>query len=148
MTHKVYEPYIRAQLEPAAHCCGVVVLNLPIGSSTALILRTRVPRTARWLTRVSRPQNLWCDVTKAVLFAPPKWNALQGGKACLLIRKNDHLTPTREIRQRVRALARHHPNTTQVEVSKTRLARLHRGKAEVSCCSTPTHQPMCSTFRI
>ena len=69
-----------------------------------------MPRTARWLTRVSRPQNLWCDVTKAVLFAPPKWNTLQGGKACLLIRKNDHFTPTREIRQRVRALARHHPN--------------------------------------
>jgi len=27
-----------------------------------------------------------------------------GGKACLLIRKHDHFTPTREIRQHVRAL--------------------------------------------
>ena len=30
----------------------------------------------------------------------------EGGKACLSIRKHDHVTPTREIRRHVRALAR------------------------------------------
>jgi len=34
---------------------------------------------------------------------------LAGGEACLLIRKHDHFTPTREIRRHVRALARNHP---------------------------------------
>ena len=33
----------------------------------------------------------------------------QGGKACSLIRKHDHFTPTREIKRHVRALARNHP---------------------------------------
>ena len=33
----------------------------------------------------------------------------EGGEACLLIRKQDHFTPTREIRRHVRALARNHP---------------------------------------
>ena len=32
-----------------------------------------------------------------------------GGKACLLIRKHDHFTPTREIERHVRALARNNP---------------------------------------
>jgi len=32
-----------------------------------------------------------------------------GGEACLLIRKHDHFTPTREIKRHVRAIARNHP---------------------------------------
>ena len=34
---------------------------------------------------------------------------LQGGKACLLLCKYDHFSPTREIRRHVRALARNYP---------------------------------------
>ena len=34
---------------------------------------------------------------------------LPGGKACLLICKHDHFTPTREIKRYVRALACNHP---------------------------------------
>jgi len=34
---------------------------------------------------------------------------VRGGEACLLIRKLDHSTPTREIKRHVRALARNHP---------------------------------------
>ena len=34
---------------------------------------------------------------------------LKWGKACLLIRKHDHFTPTRTIKRHVRALARNHP---------------------------------------
>ena len=33
----------------------------------------------------------------------------KGAAVCSLIRKHDHFTPTREIRQHVRALARNHP---------------------------------------
>jgi hypothetical protein len=36
------------------------------------------------------------------------------GKACLLIRKHDHFTPTREIRRHVRALACNHPKVAGV----------------------------------
>ena len=36
-----------------------------------------------------------------------------GGKACLSIRKHDHLTPTRKIRRHIRALARNHPECSK-----------------------------------
>ena len=52
--------------------------------------------------------------------------------ACLLIRKHDHFTPTREIKRHVRALARNHPEgwnlqrhvsptTTNLQIAARRL---------------------------
>ena len=39
----------------------------------------------------------------------PPGTSYQGEKACLLIRKQDHFTPTREIRRHEKALALYHP---------------------------------------
>ena len=39
----------------------------------------------------------------------PRLASLLGGGACLLIRKHDHFTTTREIKRHVRAQARNHP---------------------------------------
>ena len=47
---------------------------------------------------------------------------LQGGKACLLIRKHGHFTPTREIRRHVRALARNHPEGWKLQGHSRKLA--------------------------
>ena len=50
---------------------------------------------------------------------------LPGGGACLLIRKHDHFTPTREIKRHVRALARNRPEGWELQghVSRTTAAQ-------------------------
>jgi len=48
-----------------------------------------------------------CKSCYGLLVVSRTWRL--GGKACLLIRKHDHFTPTREIKRHVRALARNHP---------------------------------------
>ena len=47
----------------------------------------------------------------------------KGGGACLLIRKHDHFTPTREIRRHVRALARDHPKGWKLQESALSVPR-------------------------
>ena len=60
----------------------------------------------KWRTCDRQPIQIWEN--EELSSAGGRRGGVFHGKACLLIHKHDHFTPTREIKRHVRALARHH----------------------------------------